>query len=763
MSIPHDFPAIQRFERLGDTDWETLKRAYVTNINLKGGAQLEAAQQMQEHIEDRDIVDYASYREAILRIFPATYFNLTAEPTGVLAKTPQGGYTFTATWYQFIVTPKTIQLPRGLERAQECKIAIKAPGSRKLTSDIDTSILSEFKGENSFFEHAAARVKNGGPDFEGRITNAVIEGFYEITEELFKRTSSSQRDSNAYTDTLANDQEAYPKFLHDEENNPSIQGERLFSEEEFTKIFKEYKQRKHWQEMAASLFSLRYSLEEKEWQEFKEQAQKKLGKILTSELSEDDLGSHISLCQKDYDTIFQGVENFYHQHLTKLNAKIQELEQLDPLPVREQDITVAALNRLYGEHLEKSTTCRGNILALKKDKEPLLKDLRATKQALNKELAVLNKYDHSIDDEDTQELIERKKKKCALLEKKCKDLQGSLRENIKKIAQLQTDYHLHQILASTFANEAYVCRSAVYHVVNGQSGVKDLAISQQTLLGSALQQVGFKLLHTKELTHKNYSPEDVAYSTAKYGQRIFNLVFSGHQAEFPQEIIKALAKGKKRKNLPKFSYLKSKQVRQNAYSILKREELALLNNQAEIVHRIKSDNKISDNEKPQKTLELIQQLYPFSNEEEKKRYFEEEKKLYLSLSAKLIGLVCASRLDKKGYLWGQNPRIPLLNKEKEKKEAESSAPPSSPISASRVAPKVPESDEKQVPIGRKGMATDKNRQLGGNAKNVLMSEEGTYTSGIVQQDDSVSIVGGGYSGEVFLEAIKMAYEKKTGK
>ncbi|MBS4168304.1 ankyrin repeat domain-containing protein [Parachlamydia sp. AcF125] len=760
MSIPHDFPAIQRFERLGDTDWETLKSAYTMTIRLEGECKLEAAQQMQKYIEDSDIVDYASYREAILRIFPATYFNLNAEPTGVLAKTPQGGYTFTATWYHFIVTQKTIQLPTGIPKSEKCIIAIKAPGSRKLTSDIDTSIYSEFKGEDSFFEHAAARVKNGGPDFEGRISNAVIEGFYEITEELFKRTSSSQRGSNAYTDTLANDQEAYPKFLHDEENNPSIQGERLFSEEEFTKIFKECKYTKHVQEMAASLFSLRYSLEEKEWQEFKEQAQKKLSKMLTSELSKDGLENHISLCQKDYDTIFQGVENLYHHHLAKLNAKIQELEQLDPLPVGEQDIPGAAFNRLYVEHLEKSTTCRNQILALKSKGEPLVKELKAVKQALDKELAVLNKYDHNIDDEDTQELIDKKKKKCALLEKKYKDLQNSLRENIQDIARWQTDYHLQQILANTFANQAYVCRSAVYHVVNEQSG-EHQPISQQTLLGSALQQVGFKLLHTKELA-KNYSSEEVAYYTAKYGQRIFNLVFSGHHAEFTDEIVKALAKGKKRRDLPKFTYLKSKQVRQNAYSTLKGKELTLLNHQAKIVHRIKSDSKTFDSEKPKKTLELIQQLYPFSNEEEKKRYFENEKKLYLSLSAKLIGLVCASRLDKKGYLWGQNPSIPLRHKFEEKKERESSIPLSTPTPMSQVAPKVPESVEEQVPLDRKGMAIDKNRQLSGNATSVVMGKGGTYISGATQEDSSLSIVAAGYPGEVVLKTTEIATQKIAG-
>ncbi|MBS4169298.1 hypothetical protein PARA125_001961 [Parachlamydia sp. AcF125] len=208
----------------------------------------------------------------------------------------------------------------------------------------------------------------------------------------------------------------------------------------------------------------------------------------------------------------------------------------------------------------------------------------------------------------------------------------------------------------------------------------------------------------------------MAYYTAKYGQRIFNLVFSGNQAAFTQEFIKALAKGKKKKNLPKFIYLKSKQVRQNAYSTLKQKELTLLNHQAEIVHRIKSDNKTLDAEKPKKTLELIQQLYPFSNAEEKKRYFEDEKKLYLSLSAKLIGLVCASRLEKKGHLWGQNPSIPLRHKTEEKKEGEDATPAISHLE--------PGQNSNFSEFSPGGIAKDEHHQLGEDATNLVMASHG---------------------------------------
>ncbi|KIC73721.1 hypothetical protein DB42_BR00020 [Neochlamydia sp. EPS4] len=731
MNIREDFSAIQRFEKLGG--WETLKKQYVTTSYLEAGAQEQAAQKMQAHIEDRDIVDYASYREAILRIFPSSYFNLDAGIEGRIAKTATDGYTFTAKWCEFIVTQKTAQVPTGLEKSQKCKIAIKAPGSRKLTSDIDTSILTTFTGENSFFEHAEARIKREGLDYEGRITNAIIDGFYSISEELFKMASASQRDSNAYTDTIAKDKEIYPKFLHDEENNPSIQGERLFSEEEFTKIFKEYKYQKHVQEMAASLFSLRCSLEEKEWQAFKDLVKKRLSKILKSELPNDVQETNLSLCQQDYDTIFQEVENIHSHHLTKLNDKIRELSQLDPPPVREEDITIAALNRLYVEHLEQCTECYEQILDLKSKKKPLMDELEAKKQTLDKKLADLKKLDHNSDDEDIQELIEIKQKNCAVLEESCRKLKDSLHQNIIKTAQLQTEHQFRQILASTFANEAYVCRSAVHHVVNGQSGATDLLISQQTLLGSALQQVGFKLLHSKELTHKGYSPEEVAYYTAKYGQRLFNLIFSGRNAELDDGIIKRLAQGKKGKDLPEFTYLKAKQVRDNAYSTFKRKELALLNDQAKIIQRIKLNPTILDAEKPRKTLELIKKLSTLSSEDEKTHYFEHEKKLYLSISAKLIGLVGASRLEQKGYLWGGNSCIPFKAEQKKEIESLSLAPLSntkSPLSSTLLE------------ATAEGSATDEHHRIGARATNLVMAGEGgeARVNHMDQDPDSQSAV-----------------------
>ncbi|WP_213105454.1 hypothetical protein [Candidatus Protochlamydia amoebophila] len=735
MINPQDFPAIQR---LRGSDWDTLKSEYIKSVESGGGSQEQAARKMQTCIEDRDVVDYASYREAILRIFSADYFNLDAKVEGNIAETSKGGYAFTAKWYTFIVTQKTQKKPTGLEESQKCKIAIKAPGSRTLTSDIDTSILTTFTGENSFFERAEARVKDKGPDFEGRVTNAVIDSFYKITEELFQMTSSSHRDSNAYTDAIAKDEENYPKFLHDEENNPSIQGERLFSEEEFTTLFKEYKHKKHIQEIAASLFSLRCSLETEEWEAFKKLVKEKLSEILRSEFKKKQGREiHISSCHQDYDNIFQEVENLHNDHLAALQFKVQELNLLNPPPVREEDIPVVALNRLYVEHLEECTTCHGQILNFKIEKQTLIKELSENKQKLNEELGALNTLDPKSTHLSIQKLIQEMQISSALLEENCSNLKKSLRKNIIETAQLQVKHQYSQILANTFANEAYVCRSAVYHVVHGQSGTKDLPISQQTLLGSALQQVGFKLLHTRELAKKKFTSEEIAYYTAKYGQRLFNLIFSGYSAEFKPSIIANLVKGKKGEGYPKFTYLKSKQLRHNSYGTFGEEELILLNDQAKIIQHIKKNSEIPDAEKPKKMVEL------FGSESQKKFNFEQEKKLYLSISAKLIGLVCASRLKNKEYLWGQNRHIRLLNKAKIKEEIETSSPAPLSTPETLLASKITGSTKEEPSKDKEGRVTDIDRQLGEHAKCLVIAGKEAKATGAVQQAHSRSGVGAG--------------------
>ncbi|MBS4169088.1 hypothetical protein [Parachlamydia sp. AcF125] len=762
-------------------EWDDRKSDYLNAIK-RGRSQEQAAQKMRENIKSRDIVDYVSYNIAISTIFPD--FNLKARVKGTLKVTPNGEDVLASKWYEFVVKQRPDHEPTSREEKQSCEIKIDAPGSRTLTSDIDTSILTTFKGNSSFFENAVSIFKDEEKktkdeekklkeiDFAGRVTKQVIDNFYKFSEKEFKMTSSTHRDSNAYADTLAKDKENYPKFLHDEENNPSIHRRMLFTVEEFTQEFTQHKYQKHVQEMAASLFSLRVSLEEKEWKEFKDQAKEQLRTILKAELGKlpgQQCDAYISACEQDYDRIFREVKDIHQEHSEALANKekgreVQGLRRtlLNP----KKDIKIAALNRLYVEYLEKCTNCYEQILALKSNKKPLMDridELGAEKEELGYQITGLKKHIESnkVKDAETEKLIGKKENRHNLLVGEYGEEKERLRRNILETARLQVKLHRAQILASTFAYEAYVCRSAVHHVVNGQKGAENQPISQQTLLGSALQQVGFKLLHTNELLHKGDSYEEVAYYTAKYGQRIFNLIFSGRRAELDNNDIKYVARGRTVEGFPQLAYLKSEQVRNNAYVTFEEEELALLNSQAKIIQRIKSNSKVSDADKPRETLELIQKLYPFSNEEEKKRYFEKEKKLYLSISAKLIGLVYASRLKHKGYLWGQNPSIPLLNKVEEKKEAESSIPLSN--SKSLQTPKVPKSTSEEVITDQEEETVDIDSKQDEDSTRVVLGVKRVVSKNAEMKGNSYALIAAGYTGEIALPFLPSPSEKKTAK
>ena len=91
-----------------------------------------------------------------------------------------------------------------------------------------------------------------------------------------------------------------------------------------------------------------------------------------------------------------------------------------------------------------------------------------------------------------------------------------------------------QIQAALFANEAYINYSALYHTVYWQQSdnKENLNIARRHIvMCSILQQSGFLLLHTKNYRDKGVSDGLLLYRTAKYGQRIADMIF-GNKTEF---------------------------------------------------------------------------------------------------------------------------------------------------------------------------------------------------------------------------------------
>jgi len=148
---------------------------------------------MKTLVEYRDILDYAIYRRAVETIFPLTHYEITTELKEHIEATQEGCYQFLSTGYTFMVYHRAdISSPS----RPCCEIKIEAPGSRTLTSDIDTSIY--VNGADTLdLTYADSHVKDKGPDYNGRVRNQVIAHFYHLSEELHHMTSSESRDYNA--------------------------------------------------------------------------------------------------------------------------------------------------------------------------------------------------------------------------------------------------------------------------------------------------------------------------------------------------------------------------------------------------------------------------------------------------------------------------------------------------------------------------------------------------------------------------------------
>ena len=643
--------------------WDELKLELVQQSRPED--RLKCLNQMQELVRVRDLIDYMIYREAALRVFPSTHFTVIPRASGKAITTSDGHSKIVDKWYTLEVMnisgPPAVGVQPG-----KCTIKVHAPGSRKVTSDIDTSIQTTISGN---FSATGAKGTPGVPQIAGvsvakRISHAMIDEFYHLSEDVFGgMTSSTHRDSNAYIDVLTNDAEEYPKFKY-EDYNPLVGGVRLFTDEAFTKTFLECKRQKHIQEQAASLFSLRLSLEDKEWIQFKEKVREQWQTIFAA------FDVKPTQVQEDWKAIFDRVEELHTTYLKTLGDSHGE----DRIKV---------MNQQYILQLEKCAALDEKILKAEQEKKELIEKLEAKFNARTKAQNVLKDLSSSSEDPDIKDLAEQKKLVFAKLDGEYVELLNKLMSCLQNLATTRLDKQLELIRATTFANEAYICRSAVYHVVNAQKGAKfslekgaEFRMTEQTFLGSALQQIGFKLLHSHELREKGKTPGEVAYLTAKYGQRVFNLIFNqqmtndGKPLPVPDAGLESLATKIGTNKFGSFSWLKSETQKNNFYRVLDRDELLVLNYQAKLIAEVKDKDSIKEHEKSGETLKrmlvLAANLKIEGTDEEKiGRFQEKERQLFLSLAAKLIAIVCASKLERQQHLWGYEPEFsPTTSKTK---------------------------------------------------------------------------------------------------
>lgn len=646
-----------------DLNWTATKKKYLHNLTSSGETEefRQGEKILKALLKYRDIIDFKMYRQSIEQIFPLDKYNVETRIEGGDPEKNASHAHFFIYWFEFVVMPRA----NAGSATPRCTIKIKAPGSRNLTSDVDASILSLLEGDpGKLVQEAAPRVKQGGADYAGRITNALIDGFYRFSEKEFGKTSAEHRDSNAYADLLSEEEklDTYPKFKA-EKNNPLIENERLFKEKDWDKFSKELsycKLQKHRLEGAASLFSLCQALSNEEWQKFKDQVIQQITEnvdILKGSPLEkiEKAALYTQVSSDDIKAIFQAAETLFTNYRQALGSKKKQLERNEEGYVsvlvgtaREKDLKVGALNRLYVENLECMVSVNGKIIDLHQENQLLIKGITLLATALKEEEQRLATYKNSA--QLFKKQVVKSKAKCAIfrhsIESKVKQLQANFFKTLNlEIEKLRWRYRAH-----TFAHEAYVCRSAVYHVLRAQQG-QHFEISEQTLLSSALQQIGFKLLHIQELSKQGESLGEVAYHTAKYSQRVHQLLLD---QIVPNEQISLTFDKFSQNKINWFSHLKSEFARKNLFRIFSEKELLLLNNEVKIIADIKNNSQLCK-------LQKYAQIEAFLNQHS---LLQNPQALFLSLASKLISAVYLSKFERikekvPTGLWGREKEINL--------------------------------------------------------------------------------------------------------
>lgn len=664
-------------------NWEAIKKRYLTN-NSFGNEEIQkekGTKVLKTLIAHRDLIDFKFYRDAVQKLFPTDHYKLKFQVNGnIERKDLDGPPAFSAFWYEFIVTPnKKMIIKREKTFSKQCQIKINSPGTRSLLSDIDTSIEVQIKVEKeedleSFLANTHEKIKNSGLDYQGRITNAIIDIFYTSNEEEFKITSGEHRDSNVYVDLVSAEGEPeYPKFVNDEDRNPRIGEGFLFDGEankEFIERLAKCKLRKHHLELAASLFSLRVALGGDQWTVFEGQVQQSITDCAKAfvedgtQEADSRASSYIQASNADVSIIFDEVKELFKIYERELAAgkkrllEKQYVSRLEEAEAKARDIEVATLNRLYVLRLEEMTACNDEILELKKEKEELLGEIGPLLTERNVKFKRLKILENLEDKDLFKDDIVKQERKCALLQQGYDRKIGKIKRIVFKLCDLDLKKLELRYKAHVFANEAYVCRSAVYHVVKGMQQKDGIKISEQTILGSALQQIGFKLLHEKELKMRGKEESEIIYRTAKYSQRIYKLLFENSVED--KQITSVLdGFGPNRLNL--FNKLKSELGRNYFFRFFTKKELLFLNLEMKIVSKIKENRNIRDEKKYIETKKLLV---------EEERSDANSKETFLSLACKLISCIYLSKFERR-IVTSTPPSSPSM-------PPGSSTPPSSP-------------------------------------------------------------------------------------
>jgi len=556
------FKALAKLDEGKITTWSDILNTYLFDLNVEGDQKQDYQNFVGQLIQDRDLLDQECYREAIARLFDddnKSYGSQQYNYNWVWNKNT--GVNNDLTGYKLVYHEVHVN-SKDARHNNLLEVAIKAPGSRDLMSDVDTTI------EVTHCDERLRQKIRWPAHFEGSegclktlLQAAIVHNFNQINLEITGLTGALSRDSNAYAKEgyFKNDQEQFKfkeKFLS--ESTLELLKDRALYEQvadAFAKsIVSQYKQKKETQELAASLFSIReyFGEDERGWQ------REMLDYFETHPLYNDDQGNNNS-----FRAVIEAALNltsewykFYKNALNELrNGDSQEavryrlgygdkvgtnLEQSSSAE-REEDMRIDMKGYLYTKILAKEVAClqsqldKVDLSSAKRSIEVLAKELKTLENKLKEGKRELRRASTDF----LKEAVERhiiflRNERVSLYrdyEKAIKGYAGAIQEQCDLKNKLQEA----TIKAGLFAHEAYVNFSALYHTVYWQQSQDDrLRIDRRHIvLCSVLQQIGFRLLHGKDyqdamqlqdnVYQKALRGGEMLYRVAKYEQRVADM------------------------------------------------------------------------------------------------------------------------------------------------------------------------------------------------------------------------------------------------
>lgn len=549
--VPNDsIDALKIFKELADNgySWRRVLQESLFNPAAAQGPVWPQRSALEILIQKRDKLDERLFKEAVCKLFPERDANRYIVHSVIVRREEKlhpvnpdiSLVYYTCCVYRGQVSETDSE--KVLKETPHIEITIKAPGSRDLTSDIDTTISVQLvKPTHVNFDQVAwpifcqDAVRDGKADIEFLIQCAVIHYFNEANRFHFQMTAGEHRDSNVYADGFMNSR-GYPKHR----DIPLLPG--AIQEDVLKRMVTQCRQQQQQLELAASLVSLReyFSKTGKVWNTFK----LKITTPWNNRHRDPELADINAEFRNNIENVFAILESLHdykeQQMLTELATMDAYGNQAFTAQEQQLDKTVCAMNTLYEKHLLQVAVALGKFNRCSDSLRGKIQELQTAEAELNASIQAEQLQAQIANGPNVPEGVREayRRLQTARIEAKRKvdSLKAIITDKTAELISSMIALQKAQVHANLFANEGYVNHSATFHVVSWLNyldrGPNKRINKKQLVLGSILHQIGFRLLHVHEFKEKGASWGEVAYRVSKYGFRVADMMFGNVAEDF---------------------------------------------------------------------------------------------------------------------------------------------------------------------------------------------------------------------------------------